>query len=145
MSPESKDKKTGKSHGQVKTLLDNFFLSQKPFFSMSERMWNPPTDVYETKEEMVIKMEIPGMEKENIKISLEENVLIVSGIRQEDTLEKKENIHLLEIHYGLFQRVFSFPQTIALENITATYKAGFLRICIPKTRSEKRNFSIEIE
>lgn len=129
----------------VKTMLDNFFSSQKPMFSLSERVWNPPTDVYETKDNIIIKIEISGMRKEDINISLEGNLLVVSGIREEESPVKKASIHLIEIHYGKFQRIFSFSPQLLLSDIIATYKEGFLKICIPKIVNQKKEFSINIE
>lgn len=129
----------------IKTMYDNFFSSQRPLFSLSERFWNPPTDIYETKDSIIIKIEIAGMRKEDISIALEGDLLVVSGTREEDVPIKKENIHLIEVHYGRFQRVFNLPPQLTLSHIVATYKDGFLKICMPKSESKKREVSIKIE
>ena len=91
---------------EFKALFDNYFSSQRPLFSLSGKMWNPPTDVYETSDSIVVKMEIAGVRQDKLEISLEENFLIIRGCRHEEHPLPKENYHLMEIRYGRFERVF---------------------------------------
>ena len=80
---------------EIKTVFDNFFSSQRPLFSLSDRIWNPPTDVYETCESMVIKMEVAGVKQEDMDISVDNNLLLIRGRRLEETPLRKENFYLM--------------------------------------------------
>lgn len=111
----------------------NMFSSNKwSMFSMFERPWLPPTDIYETKEQLVIKMEIAGVQLKDIEIILDGQTLVVSGYRHEEPAVDKENYHMMEIHYGKFDRVFVLPKNIVAGSIQAFYKDGFLKIIVPK-------------
>ena len=124
--------------------LDDIF-STRHLFSLSHRPWNPPTDVYETRDFIVIKMELAGTNEDDIEITLENNVLTIQGQRSEEPTAHKKNYHLMELHYGKFQRVFKLPQKIARNEINATYKDGFLKITIPKSPTQPRQVKIEVE
>lgn len=129
----------------VKNLCDNFFSTQKPLFSLSPKIWNPPTDVYETKEHIIIKMEIAGVNKSDIEISLEDNLLKVGGFRHDRSKVGKENFHIMEIHYGNFERVFRLPKNLGVEQIEAIYQDGFLKISIPKVTLKQQEIEIKIK
>ena len=109
-----------------------FFTHNRPMYSMVERPWDPPTDVYETRDNLVIKMEIAGVSQENIDVLLENDTLRVRGWRQEEAPCQKEHYLLMEIHYGRFERVFLLPHDFVPGKIEASYKNGFLIIMIPK-------------
>jgi HSP20 family protein len=126
-----------------KSHFDNVFASQKPFFSLSENVWNPPADIYETSTHLVIKMEVAGVCKDRLRIMSEDKTLIVSGCRAEDGLPK-ENYHLMEIRYGAFERVFNLPFKIDTDAINAQYTNGFLIITIPIVPVVSRQIRIEV-
>lgn len=129
----------------MRSFLDNFFSINRPFFSLSAKLWSPPTDVYETCDSIIIKMEIAGVKRENMSVTTDKNRLIVRGKRVEDISVRKENYHIMEIHYGYFERFFAFPDEFRLGEIAATYENGFLKIVIPKIYEEKKQVKIEIE
>lgn len=130
---------------EIKTVFDNFFSSQRPLFSLSEKIWNPPTDVYETCESIVIKMEIAGVKEEHMDISVDNNLLHIRGRRLEEAPLRKENYYLMEIRYGRFERVFAMPRALSLADITAEYRDGFLRVTIPKSKQRTEGVKIKIE
>lgn len=115
-----------------RSLFDNIFSSQRPLFSLSERVWNPPADVYETSEFIIVKMEVAGICPASLEVTAHGNYLIVRGCRHEDAPLPKENYHLMEIRYGHFERVFSMPVDLGAEAIQACYKNGFLEVRISK-------------
>jgi HSP20 family protein len=129
----------------IKNFFDNFFSSQKPLFSFSQKIWNPPTDVYETKDNVFIKMEIAGVSKEDIDITVEDNILRVRGLREDKPKVSMENYHIMEIHYGEFERTFRLPNNLKIENITANYKDGFLLISIPKIHYKPQEITVKIK
>lgn len=99
---------------------------------MPRRVWSPPVDIVEREKEVLIKMDLPEMDQNEIDIKVEENTLIVRGERKfiKDTMD--ENYLQIERPYGTFQRTFSIPRTIDQEKIKASYKEGVLRITLPK-------------
>ncbi|MFP4382311.1 MAG: Hsp20/alpha crystallin family protein [Candidatus Sumerlaeia bacterium] len=126
----------------TKSVFDNVFSSQHPFFSLSKRVWNPPADVYETSTHVVIKMEVAGVCRDRLQITAEGNALRICGCRAEEGLPK-ENYHVMEIRYGAFERIFDLPFKIDSEAIAAQYSNGFLIINIPKTKPVSRQIEIE--
>lgn len=141
--PESRlEKRPGSS--LFKPLLDNFFSSQRPFFSLSQRVWNPPADVYETRESIVIKMEIAGVCQNRLEVKAENHWLIIRGVREEDPFLQKEDYHLMEVRYGQFERVFSLPFKLREEDIQARYEQGFLMVTVEKQPLDTRKINVEV-
>ena len=95
--------------------------------------WSPPTDVYETEENFVIKLEIAGMRDEDIEVAFENNVLMISGNRSD--LNERRAYHQMEIRYGKFEMAVEIPVKVNIEQATAGYQDGFLVIMLPKMRS----------
>ena len=92
----------------------------------------PPTDVYETEGEYIVLVEIPGMERSEIKVSFNDNVLKITGERRNPRREEGVRYHQLEITYGRFAREICFPTPIAKEKIRARYQRGILKVVLPK-------------
>ncbi len=99
---------------------------------MPRRVWSPPVDIVEREKEVLIKMDLPEMDQNEIDIKVEENTLIIQGERKFIKDTKDENYLQIERPYGTFQRTFSIPRTIDQEKIKASYKEGVLRITLPK-------------
>lgn len=129
----------------IKNIFDNFLSTQKPLFSLSQKVWNPPTDVYETKDHIIVKMEIAGVDKSDIEVTVEDNILKVRGVRCERAKVNKENYHVMEIHYGNFERVFRLPKNLESKDISASYQDGFLRIAIPKNHAVSQEIVVKIQ
>jgi HSP20 family protein len=102
-------------------------------------VWNPPTDVYETEENVVVKMEIAGMRDEDLEVALQENVLMISGSRS-DASERRA-YHQMEIPYGKFAIAIDLPALVKMEGAAAEYRDGFLTIHLPKANSDQ----VEVE
>jgi HSP20 family protein len=94
--------------------------------------WSPSVDIFETEGEIVVKAELPGMDRKDITLHLENNVLTLRGERKFEKETKEENYHRIERSYGNFSRSFSIPATVDEENIRADYKDGVLKIILPK-------------
>jgi HSP20 family protein len=106
--------------------------------------WTPLTDIYETKNEIVLKLEIPEMAQRDIEVRVDENRLVVSGERRLSEEAKREEYRRIERSYGRFARSFTLPETIDREGIEAAYKDGVLRLMLPK-REERRAKPITIQ
>lgn len=104
------------------------------------RTWRPPTDVYETDDSVVVKVEIAGMEESDFTISLSNRNLIITGVRH-DPLAEAEDLTLsfqqMEIRYGEFKTEIYLPWAIVEGNIEATYEDGFLMVVLPKAKAQK--------
>ncbi len=100
------------------------------------RAWRPPTDVYETDDAVIVKLEVAGMNPEDFVISYAERVLTVEGSRMDR--EEKMSYHCLEIPYGEFRVQVLLPGTYADEHIEARYETGFLYVTLPKQKEEHR-------
>jgi len=94
--------------------------------------WSPAVDIYETDNEIVVKAELPGVDRKDINLNLENNVLTLKGERRFEKETKEENYHRIERAYGGFSRSFSIPATVDEERIRADYKDGILKIALPK-------------
>lgn len=106
--------------------------------------WLPRVDVSETEKQYQITAEIPGIKKEDVKISIEDHVLTVRGERKEEKEEKGRKFHRVERYFGTFSRSFDLPQDIDEDHIDATFKDGLLTLEIPKKEMEKTK-SIEVQ
>jgi HSP20 family protein len=96
------------------------------------RIWSPPVDILERKNEVILKVDLPEVNQSDIDIKVEENTLIIQGERKFVKEAPHENYLQIERPYGTFQRTFAIPRMIDLERIKAGYKDGVLRIVLPK-------------
>jgi len=121
-------------------LFDEVVLSRRWLPLRPTRTWRPPTDVYETDDCVVVKVEIAGMEKGDFAISLSDRYLTVSGVRH-DPVARAQGLNLsyqqMEIQYGDFSTQVYLPWDIVEDKIEATYEEGFLKIILPKAKAQK--------
>jgi len=111
-----------------------------------ERTWSPVVDIYEEKDNIIVKAELPGIKKEDVSIEIKNNVLTISGERKHEAEKKKENYHRIERYYGKFSRSFTLPETVQVDKVKASYKDGILEITLPKAEEAKpKSIPITIE
>jgi HSP20 family protein len=101
--------------------------------------WSPSVDVSETKDNVIVNAEIPGMSKEDVKVTVQDNILTLSGEKKQEKEEKNGSYHRIERSYGSFRRSFILPTPVEADKVKATYKDGILRITLPKTEEVKAN------
>src|SRR5262245_57045504 len=104
---------------------------------VSTTTWSPMVDIFETEGDIVVKAELPGMDRKDIFLNLENNVLTLKGERRFEKETKEENYHRIERSYGGFSRSFSIPSMVDEEKIRADYKEGVLKIVLPKKEQAK--------
>jgi HSP20 family protein len=97
----------------------------------------PPVDVYEDDHNLTLKIEVPGIDEEDIDVRVENNVLTVHGERKFEKEEKEENFRRVERQYGSFTRSFALPNTVDTDRIQANYEKGILRIQLAKKAEAK--------
>lgn len=106
--------------------------------------WMPALDVSETKDSLIVKAEVPGMEPKDIDISLSGDLLTIKGEKKQKTEEKKESFHRIETRYGAFSRTIRVPVSVNSDKIEASYDKGVLKIVLPK-KEEIKAKQIEIK
>jgi HSP20 family protein len=102
-------------------------------------MWNfkPAVDIYDNDKDIVIKAELPGMDKKDMVVHVNGRFLTLKGERSSENDVKEDNYHRRERSYGKFERVFTLPVKVDPDKITADYKDGILKIHIPKPEEQK--------
>jgi HSP20 family protein len=99
--------------------------------------WAPSMDISETKDSLVVKVEVPGMEEKDIKVSLQENLLTITGEKRQEKEEKDERYHRVERSYGSFTRGVRLPVGVDAGKVVAKFKNGLLTVTLPKTPAAK--------
>jgi HSP20 family protein len=110
---------------------------------MAHGAWAPSVDIFEDKEHLILEAERPGMKREDFEISVENNVITLSGERKFEKKTEGDNYHRVERSYGSFTRSFTLPQTVTADGATADFDNGVLRVSLPK-REETKARRIEI-
>ena len=117
-------------------LIDSFFRA--PVFKGNcDCDFMPRVDIVEDKDNIRLQFELPGMEKNEIKVLVEDGVLTVSGGRKQESEEKDNNYIRTERVYGSFSRSFTLPENVDSEKVSADYKNGLLSITLAKTEKAK--------
>ena len=111
--------------------------------SLTSTTFAPPVDVYEDEHKVTLKLEIPGVNQQDVDIRLENSTLTVRGERKFDKEEKEENFHRIERRYGSFTRSFTLPNTVNAEDVSANYENGILKIKLGK-RAEAKPKQIKV-
>jgi HSP20 family protein len=130
--------------------MDRFWDS---FFEVGSRRrteeggeWVPSLDVSETKNDLIVKAELPGMDPKDIDISLSDGTLIIKGERKQEKEEKEKDYHLIERSYGTFARMVRLPKEVKRDKISASYKDGILKVILPKSnQAMTKEVKIKVE
>jgi len=124
------------------SLLDKFFNDSMTKSGMSSFV--PKVDVIENDKAFELHVEVPGMEKEDFKIELNDGSLTVSGERKFKSEQKEKNFHSVETRYGSFSRSFVIPDNVEANKIDAKYKNGILELTLPKDEKKALKTSIKV-
>ena len=119
------------------TFFDDAFgsLLKRDFYN--EGRLSPNVDVYEKSDKYVINAEIPGLNKEEIKIDVKDGSLTISGEKKYEVKNEDENYIRVERSYGKFERRFNLPENVNVESVSANYKNGVLEVSLPKKEETK--------
>jgi HSP20 family protein len=99
--------------------------------------WIPAADIFESENELVVNLDLPGIDAKTVDLTVENNVLTIRGERNFEDNGNKQNFHRVERSYGTFVRSFALSTSIDADKIRADYKAGVLSIAIPKAEAAK--------
>ena len=114
---------------RLNSALDEAFGSEDGSITSA---WHPAVDVFESKDSVKIVAELPGVKSEDVKLSLENNLLTIRGEKKQEAEERNERVHRYERSYGSFERAFMLPSTVDGDKITADYRNGVLTVSVPK-------------
>ncbi|SHE90079.1 heat shock protein Hsp20 [Fodinibius roseus] len=127
----------------IRREMDRFFDDIVPFSrreggdGMRMELWAPDTDVSETDEEYIVSVDLPGISKEDVEVSYKDNRLTISGERQHEEKEEKEDFLRKERYHGSFTRSFTLPSAGKDDKIKARFKDGVLKVTVPKAEVQK--------
>ena len=108
--------------------------------------WSPTADVVETKDDIVIKAELPGIEAKNVDVQIENGVLSIQGERNAEQATEEKGFRRIERSYGSFFRSFALPPNVEVEKIAATFVNGVLEVRLPKKEEAKpRSIKVEVK
>ncbi len=108
--------------------------------------WVPPVDVFEDKDAVQIVAELPGVRPDDVKISLENNLLTIRGEKRQVAEEHSDRVHRYERSYGVFERAFVVPSAVDTDHIQASYDMGVLTVRLPKVEKAKpRQIAVKVE
>jgi HSP20 family protein len=113
------------------------FLSPQATEEVSNRRWMPAVDIRESEDALSLLCELPGLKREDVTITLENNVLTISGERKFERDEKQDDFHRIERAYGSFTRSFTLPSNVKYDKVEATFQDGVLHITLPKLEESK--------
>ena len=132
--PEGADHQLAGDTEELDSLFRAFFQSTGAADPLLRGAWRPPTDVFETADEVVVKMEVAGVSKKDLRVTFDNRCLYIRGRREELISRKKVAVSQMEVEYGLFERKIPIRQPVDADHIDATYSDGFLIVRIPKVR-----------
>jgi len=125
-------------------LIDRFFNDSLARSGGSSYSFVPRVDVIENEKSFEIHVAVPGMNKEDFKIDLNDNYLIISGERKWANEKKETNFHTIETQYGTFSRTFTLPENVDATKISAKYVNGILEVNIPKDEKKVLKSTIKV-
>lgn len=122
---------------EMDRLLGDMYGRLEPSADTYEGGWIPAMDVSETDDVIAACVELPGLAKEDIRVSVKSDVLTISGEKKQEKVDDKENIHRVERTYGAFKRVLKLHAEVDSSKVKAAYKDGVLTVTMPKTEAKK--------
>ncbi|RLB89772.1 MAG: Hsp20/alpha crystallin family protein [Deltaproteobacteria bacterium] len=127
--------------------FEGMFQSVNPLFCFSKRIWKPQMDILETRNEIIIQVEIAGVEKKDLVIEVSNKAVKISGSRKGCHPDPTATYRLAEIQFGQFERILYLPTIIDVERVSASFSNGFLELTMGKFFTKKiegaRNVSID--
>ena len=136
LEPWGGARELGDIQSEVNRLFDTFFGRSAPQ-GVPERAWAPAADMYETKDELIIKADLPGMSEKDVQVSITGDLLSLKGQRMEAEDVKPEQYFRAERWAGRVERVFQLPIPVQADKVRASYREGVLTVTLPKVEAVK--------
>jgi HSP20 family protein len=129
---------------EINKMFDHLFRTDEEEETFAASRWMPPVDIAEKEDRFLVSLEVPGVAREDVKITLQDRILTIRGEKKQEKESKTSNLHRVERLYGSFQRSFTLPSTVRGDGIDASYRDGILSITIPKAE-EARPKEIDVK
>ena len=143
--PGERTKTLSKLRKEMDDLWGRFF-GDAGFPILSEAVWAPALDVKETKENIVVTAEIPGLNAKGVEVTISGDMLTIKGEKKQEKEEKDESYHLIERRYGLFSRSIRLTTDVDAKNVKASFKEGVLTVSLPKSeKAKEKQIKINVE
>jgi len=127
-------RRTGSLGRPERDFIDRFFGDfSLPSIAFEDTEWVPAFDVSETDKELIVKAEVPGIDKKDINITVSDGILTIEGEKKHEKKADNEQYHRVERRYGTFFRTMQIPDEVEADKVDATYKDGVLNIRLPKS------------
>lgn len=126
----------------VESYIEDWFQAKLPFAFHGRVRWTPPTDVYETEDEIHVVLASPGMSTDDFQVEFERDTLDIRGVRRE-TAGKKRHYHKMELPVGPFQRRIRVARPIRADEIRVRYENGLLHVRLPKGEGGSKDIPID--
>jgi HSP20 family protein len=139
---------------EIERMFDEFWRRPFPSLIGAERWWPAPAfrmpaptlDVYEEKDDVVVKAELPGLSKEDIEVNLTGSTLTIKGEKKKEEEVKEKDYYRRERSYGSFTRSLELPSEVKADQVSASFKNGVLEIRMPKTEeAKKKEIKVKVE
>ncbi|MCL5961299.1 MAG: Hsp20/alpha crystallin family protein [Chloroflexi bacterium] len=122
---------------QMERFIDHVSTSKRTLTVFTQPMWQPLVDVYENPEAVVVLVELAGINRQELELSVDGQVLVLRGNRKDVLRGRKQRCYVLEISFGPFERVIPLPARVNAEKADANYVDGFLEVVLPKVNEEQ--------
>ncbi len=122
---------------EMDRLLNEFYGKVMPTTEVYEGDWYPAMDITETDNEVIATLELPGLRHDDIKVSVKNDILTVSGEKKQEKVHENENVHRVERTYGYFKRSVALPVEVDTNKVKAVYRDGILKVTMPKLEEKK--------
>jgi HSP20 family protein len=126
-------------------LFGDFGFRGPTFERMPEMAWIPELEVFERDGRLVVRADLPGMKKEDVKVNVQDDMLILEGERKVEEDVKKDNFHRTERSYGHFFRSLPLPEGVKLDKVEAKFKDGVLEVSMPMEAEKKATKNVEVK
>ena len=113
------------------------FTFHRPLSVTGENKWKPSADITETDDNYEVRTELPGVSKDDVQISVKDNLLSIKGEKRQENMDDSKNYKRIERRYGTFERNFTLPPKVKADNINAKFNDGVLTVSIPKPEEVK--------
>ena len=131
---------------EMDRLFEDFMEKFPARSELGAQIWNPEIDVRETRTEIVVEAEIPGIDQKDVNVSIKDNVLTLKGEKKMEKEENEANYYRAERTYGSFMRSFSLPTLVVADKVGAKYRNGVLTVTLPKADEVKpKEIPVEVK
>lgn len=124
-------------HNEMGRIFGDLFGSHEGRGDVEETSWTPSVDVTETETGFEVRAELPGVSKDDVSVSVKDNLLTIKGEKRQENVDDSNNYRRVERCYGSFERRFSLPPKVDVDSVRAEFKDGVLTLSIPKPEEVK--------